>query len=135
MKTRAGTEPRLARSGRLLPPLGLGLSGYVIMVMSLMIPWSSVAAVIDAFFAFTHHAIIYPSYLMFVVGVDWLLSVLSLSAACSMAGVTQALVVDHGCTPKYCARYQISCSLTFAAWVFIAISSLVNFWVLGSSMN
>ncbi|KAF5958183.1 hypothetical protein HYC85_005408 [Camellia sinensis] len=67
-----------------------------------------------------------------VIG-DWVLSFLSLAAACSTASVSEILITSSSfCSAELCSRYQLSAAMTFLAWFLSLASSLFNLWLLPS---
>ncbi|KAK1271666.1 hypothetical protein QJS04_geneDACA007720 [Acorus gramineus] len=108
---------------------------YLIASMGLQVLWSLGLACLD-FHAWKFKRDLQNPILisLFVVG-DWVTATLSLAAACSSAGVTVLFTNDlHLCYKDYlqCSSYQISVALAFVTWLFIAMSSLVMFWLLAS---
>ncbi|KAG0489513.1 hypothetical protein HPP92_006376 [Vanilla planifolia] len=61
---------------------------------------------------------------------------LSLAAACSSAGVAVLFARDvefcHVFPLLSCSKFEISIAFAFVAWLLIAVSSLVMFWLLPS---
>ncbi|XP_042511427.1 CASP-like protein 5B1 [Macadamia integrifolia] len=109
---------------------------YLIASMALQVLWSMGLACLDIY-ALTMKRDLQNSLLvsLFVVG-DWVTASLSLAAACSSAGVTVLFTRDLDfCRVQphiSCGRFQISVALAFITWFFIAVSSLVMFWLVAS---
>ncbi|XP_030490256.2 CASP-like protein 5B2 isoform X1 [Cannabis sativa] len=109
---------------------------YLIASMGLQILWSFGLACLDLHALKSKKSLYNPVLVsLFVVG-DWVTSILSLAAASSSAGVTVLYSKDlNYCNfPPHlpCLRYQISVALAFVSWFFLAVSSLVMFWLLGT---
>ncbi|XP_077238910.1 CASP-like protein 5B1 [Tasmannia lanceolata] len=109
---------------------------YLIASMGLQLLWSLGLAGLDVYALRIKRDLQNPVLVsLFVVG-DWVTATLSLAAACSSAGVTVLFVSDTNfCRVNpylLCSRFQISVALGFITWLFIAMSSLVMFWLLGS---
>ncbi|CAM8907069.1 unnamed protein product [Rhodiola kirilowii] len=75
-----------------------------------------------------------PGVLFIIVVGDWVLSLLTLAAACSTASVVDLLVYSDTsyCPPKFCSRYQISAAMAFMSWFMSFASCLFNLWLLPS---
>ncbi|CAM8886888.1 hypothetical protein QQ045_027847 [Rhodiola kirilowii] len=73
---------------------------------------------------------------LFAVG-DWVTSILSLSAACSSAGVVVLFAKDTQlCKTESalnCQGFQIAITMAFISWLFLGISSHTMFWLMASS--
>ncbi|XP_058109455.1 CASP-like protein 5B2 isoform X1 [Magnolia sinica] len=119
---------------------GLGFSSftafcYLIASMGLQVLWSFGLACLDVYALRIKRDLQNPVLVsLFVVG-DWVTSTLSLAAACSSAGVVVLFTRDIDyCKSEGlpCGKFQISIALAFITWLFIAISSLVMFWLLAS---
>ncbi|KAD7480121.1 hypothetical protein E3N88_03257 [Mikania micrantha] len=104
--------------------------------MGLEVLWSFGLACLDI------HALIFKKDLhnhivlcLVVIG-DWVSAILSLSAACSSAGVMIVFIKDTDiCRTQptlACDAFQISIALAFLAWFFLAVSSYVMFWLLAN---
>ncbi|KAK1265598.1 hypothetical protein QJS04_geneDACA011356 [Acorus gramineus] len=109
---------------------------YLIASMGLQVLWSLGLACLDFHAWKFKRDLLNPILVsLFVVG-DWVTATLSLAAACSSAGVTVLFSRDvRICsTAQYlqCSSYQISVALAFVTWFFIAMSSLIMFWILAS---
>ncbi|XP_031483006.1 CASP-like protein 5C1 [Nymphaea colorata] len=110
---------------------------YLVTIVSLTIFWSFALAVIDLFTMVTGCKNLRQRGFMIIIAIgDWVLSLLSLSAPCSSAGVADFLLLNGAplCPPKNCSngRYQLSAAMAFLSWFLILVSSLVNFWMLAS---
>ncbi|RWR74234.1 CASP-like protein 5C1 [Cinnamomum micranthum f. kanehirae] len=107
---------------------------YLVTIMGLVIPWSFTLAIVDAYSLFVECPFHQPGIMMIIAVGDWVLSMLSLAAACSTAGVVDLLLDIDGsyCAPKLCGRYQLSAAMAFLSWFLTAISSFVNLWLLAS---
>lgn len=129
--------------------------------MGLVIPWSSTLALVDVYSIFFGFSLRVPGLMVIIVIGDMVciyylmvrpfhakflhplishhqpcqvLSLLSLAAACSSAGVINLLPHLGGayCPPKFCGRYQLSTAMAFLSWFLSAASSLSNSWVVAS---
>ncbi|PON44725.1 CASP-like protein 5C [Trema orientale] len=107
---------------------------YLVTVMGLVIPWSLTLALVDGYSLLVKCPLRQPGILLIIVVGDWLLSVLTLAAACSTASVVDLLLhADRSyCPPKLCSRYQISAAMAFFSWLLSLASSLFNLWLLPS---
>lgn len=109
---------------------------YLVTVMGLVIPWSFTLALVDGYTVLVGGPLRQRGILLIVAVGDWVLSILSLAAACSTASVIDLLVQFNAagpyCPPKFCSRYQLSATMAFLAWFLIAASSLFNLWLLPS---
>ncbi|KAK3223599.1 hypothetical protein Dsin_010624 [Dipteronia sinensis] len=107
---------------------------YLVVIMGLVIPWSTTLALVDAYSILLKYVPRQPKLMCFVIVGDWVLSFLSLAAACSTAGVTDLLLnVDQAnCPVKLCRRYQLSAVTAFLSWFLSFASSLFNLWLLPS---
>ncbi|PIA55578.1 hypothetical protein AQUCO_00700112v1 [Aquilegia coerulea] len=107
---------------------------YLVTVMGLVIPWSFTLALVDGYCVIVGCTLRQRGILLIVSMGDWVLSFLSLAAACSTASVIDLLVVFQGsyCPSKFCSRYQLSASMAFICWFLVAASSLFNLWLLPS---
>ncbi|KAH7566495.1 hypothetical protein JRO89_XS08G0172400 [Xanthoceras sorbifolium] len=100
----------------------------------LVIPWSTTLALVDAYSILLNYVPRQPKIMWVVIIGDWVLSFLSLAAACSTAGVID-LLLDTGqpyCPVKLCRRYQMSAATAFLSWFLSFASSLFNLWLLPS---
>ncbi|KAH7566485.1 hypothetical protein ACOSP7_022992 [Xanthoceras sorbifolium] len=107
---------------------------YLVVVMGLVIPWSTTLALVDAYSILLKYVPRQPKIMWVVIIGDWVLSFLSLAAACSTAGVID-LLLDTGqpyCPVKLCRRYQMSAATAFLSWFLSFASSLFNLWLLPS---
>ncbi|KAF3786588.1 CASP-like protein 5C1 [Nymphaea thermarum] len=130
-------------------------NSYLVTIVSFTIFWSFALAVIDLFTMVTGCKNLRQRGFMIIIAIgDWrvsssiskvtkyvlgkrqVLSLLSLSAPCSSAGVADFLLLNGAplCPPKNCSngRYQLSAAMAFLSWFLILVSSLVNFWMLAS---
>ncbi|XP_028765842.1 CASP-like protein 5C1 [Neltuma alba] len=107
---------------------------YLVTIMGLVIPWSFTLALVDGYSVLLKCPIHQPVILLIIVVGDWVLSVLTLAAACSTASVVDLLMQSHGsyCPSKFCSRYQISAVMAFLSWLLLLASSLFNLWLLPS---
>ncbi|KAI4298389.1 hypothetical protein L6164_031957 [Bauhinia variegata] len=107
---------------------------YLVTIMGLVIPWSFTLALVDGYSVLVKCPIRQPGILLIIVVGDWVLSTLTLAAACSTASVVNLLLNSHGsiCPPKFCNRYQISAVMAFLSWFLSFASSLFNLWLLPS---
>ncbi|XP_077233205.1 CASP-like protein 5C1 [Tasmannia lanceolata] len=107
---------------------------YLVTIMGLLIPWSFTLAMVDGYSLFVGCPLRQTGIMVVIVVGDWVLSMLSLAAACSTAGVIDLLLnTDRPyCAPKFCARYQLSAAMAFLSWFLTGISSLFNLWILAS---
>lgn len=108
---------------------------YLIASMGLQLLWSFGLACLDIYALRRKRDLQNPILVsLFVVG-DWVTALLSLAAACSSAGVIVLYARDlNFCRSQHlpCSRFEISIVLAFVAWVLIAVSSHVMFWILAS---
>ncbi|KAJ8621018.1 hypothetical protein MRB53_029547 [Persea americana] len=107
---------------------------YLVTIMGLVIPWSLTLAMVDVYSIVIGCPFRHLGVTVIVVVGDWVLSILSLGAACASAGVID-LLMDIGRTysaPKFCNKYQLSVAMAFFSWFLIASSSLSNFRLLAS---
>ncbi|XP_054779341.1 CASP-like protein 5C1 isoform X2 [Prosopis cineraria] len=107
---------------------------YLVTIMGLVIPWSFTLALVDGYSVLLKCPIHQPIILLIIVIGDWILSVLTLAAACSTSSVVDLLIHSHGsyCPWKYCSRYQISAVMAFLSWILSLASCLFNLWLLPS---
>lgn len=110
---------------------------FLVTIMGLVIPWSLTLAVVDAFSIFVKRPPRQVAIMSVVTIGDWVLSFLSLAAACSAASVTDILITSgHSnvnlCAGKLCIRYQLSAAMAFLSWCLSLASSLCNLWLLPS---
>nr|XP_043617356.1 CASP-like protein 5C3 isoform X1 [Erigeron canadensis] len=111
---------------------------FLVTIKGLTIPWSLTLAMVDAFSVFLKR----PSRQLLIVSIicigDWVLSFLSLAAACSTASVADFMVTEAGaffCGRKLCSRYQLSAAMAFLSWCLSITSALFNLWILPSLYN
>ncbi|KAK9942306.1 hypothetical protein M0R45_007979 [Rubus argutus] len=107
---------------------------YLVTVMGLVIPWSFTLAMVDGYSVLVKCPLRQPGILLIIVVGDWVLSILTLAAACSTASVVDVLLHADGpyCPPKFCSRYKISAAMAFMTWFLSLASSLFNLWLLPS---
>ncbi|KAL2328912.1 hypothetical protein Fmac_022339 [Flemingia macrophylla] len=107
---------------------------YLVTIMGLVIPWSFTLALVDGYSVLIKCPIRQPGILLIIVVGDWVLSTLTLAAACSTASVVDLLLNTHGsfCPQKLCGRYRISAIMAFMSWFLSLASSLLNLWLLPS---
>ncbi|KAH7517896.1 CASP-like protein 5C1 [Ziziphus jujuba] len=107
---------------------------YLVTIMGLVIPWSFTLALVDGYSVLAKCPLRQPGILLIIVIGDWVLSVLTLAAACSTASVVDLLLHANGayCPPKFCNRYQISAAMAFLSWFLSSASCLFNIWLLPS---
>ncbi|KAF3435640.1 hypothetical protein FNV43_RR22731 [Rhamnella rubrinervis] len=107
---------------------------YLVTIMGLIIPWSFTLALVDGYSILVRCPLRQPGILLIIVIGDWVLSVLTLAAACSTASVVDLLLHADGsyCPPKFCSRYQISSAMAFLSWFLSLASCLFNLWLLPS---
>ncbi|XP_043709333.1 CASP-like protein 5C1 [Telopea speciosissima] len=107
---------------------------FLVTTMGLVIPWSFTLAMVDGFSIFAGCPFRHSGILLIVVIGDWVLSILTLAAACASTGVINFLLTIDGlhCVPKFCCRYELSTAMAFMAWFLSAASSLFNLWLLPS---
>lgn len=105
---------------------------FLVTVMGLVIPWSLVLVLADAYSVFVKSLDLQRRNLLMIIIGDLVLSFLSLAAACSTASVAD-LLLDVGksfCPAKLCSRYQLSAAMAFLSWFLSFSSSLFNLWLL-----
>ncbi|GFY93984.1 uncharacterized protein family [Actinidia rufa] len=101
--------------------------------MGLVIPWSLTLALVDAYSVFFRRPSRQPGVMSVIFVGDWVLSFLSLAAACSTASVADILITSYSfCRAKLCSRYQLSAAMTFLSWFLSLASSLFNLWLVPS---
>lgn len=107
---------------------------YLVTIMGLMIPWSLTLAIVDGYSLLTGCPLRQPGIMLIIVIGDWVLSMLSLAAACATVGVIDLLLdIDRSyCSPNLCGRYQLSAAMAFLSWFLTSASSLFNLWLLAS---
>ncbi|KAL2905683.1 hypothetical protein RDABS01_004393 [Bienertia sinuspersici] len=104
---------------------------YLVTVMGLVIPWSMTLGLVDAYSVFVKCPVRQPGVMTVIVVGDWVLSFLSLGAACSTASVAHIMMAAQGmCPGKICSRYSLSAAMAFLCWFMSFSSSIFNFWVL-----
>ncbi|XP_027112357.2 CASP-like protein 5C1 [Coffea eugenioides] len=107
---------------------------FLVTVMGLVIPWSFTLALLDGYSILVQCPVKQLGILLVIVIGDWVLSILTLAAASSTAGIVDLLLQadESFCPPQYCSRYLISALLAFLSWIFSLASSLFNLWLLPS---
>ncbi|XVE94099.1 hypothetical protein REPUB_Repub01dG0251800 [Reevesia pubescens] len=107
---------------------------YLVTIMGLVIPWSFTLALVDAYSVVVKCHVRQPGILLMIAAGDWVLSVLTLGAACSTASVVDLLLHSGGsyCPPKCCSRYQMSAAMAFLTWFLSLASAFLNIWSLPS---
>lgn len=105
---------------------------FLVTIMGLVIPWSFTLALVDGYSVLVTCPLRQPGIMLVIIIGDWVLSILTLAAACSTASVVDLLVHSGGtyCPPKFCSRYQISAGMAFMSWFLSMASSLFNLWSL-----
>ncbi|KAG0487827.1 hypothetical protein HPP92_006638 [Vanilla planifolia] len=109
---------------------------YLIASMGLQALWSLGLGCLDSYAIRMKRDLHNPVLVsLFVVG-DWVTATLSLAAACSSAGVAVLFARDVEFCRVFpllsCSQFEISIAFAFVAWLLIAVSSLVMFWLLPS---
>ncbi|KAM7506944.1 hypothetical protein LguiA_017397 [Lonicera macranthoides] len=117
-----------------LSSLSLEEDCFLVTIMGLVIPWSLTLAVVDMLSVFVKPPSRQLGLVTIIVIGDWVLSFLSLAAACSTASVTDALINSQTsvCSEKLCSRYQLSAAMAFLSWCLSFASSFFNLWLLPS---
>lgn len=107
---------------------------FLVTIMGLVIPWSFTLALVDGYSVLVKCPLRQPGILVIVVVGDWVLSILTLAAACSTASVAEILFTADGsyCPPNLCSRYLISAAMAFLSWFLSLASTLFNLWLLPS---
>ncbi|KAK2978364.1 hypothetical protein RJ640_016466 [Escallonia rubra] len=107
---------------------------FLVTIMGLVVPWSFTLALVDGYSVLVKCPIRQQGILLVIVAGDWVLSILTLAAACSTTSVVDMLLRVDGshCPPKFCSRYVISAVMAFLSWFLSAASSLFNLWLLPS---
>uniref|UniRef100_A0A803MCQ3 CASP-like protein n=1 Tax=Chenopodium quinoa TaxID=63459 RepID=A0A803MCQ3_CHEQI len=105
---------------------------FLVTVMGLVIPWSMTLGLVDAYSVFIKSPSRQPGVMTVIVVGDWVLSFLSLGAACSSASVAQIMIAESipACPVKICSRYSLSAAMAFLSWSMSFASSLLNLWIL-----
>ncbi|XP_058753601.1 CASP-like protein 5C2 [Vicia villosa] len=119
--------------------LGVDFYGYsafcfLVMVMGLVISWSTTLLMVDAYSIFIKKVPKQPRFIFTITVGDMVLSYLLLAAACSTASVTDLLKsADKSyCPENLCSRYQISAVMAILSWFLSSASCLINFWIFPS---
>ncbi|GMP47504.1 hypothetical protein CsSME_00015679 [Camellia sinensis var. sinensis] len=108
---------------------------FLVTIMGLVIPWSFTLALVDGYSVLVKCPPRQPGILLTVVVGDWVLSFLTLAAACSTTSVVDILLKANNrsfCPPKLCTRYQVAAVMAFLSWFLSVASSLFNLWLLPS---
>ncbi|KAJ7945990.1 CASP-like protein [Quillaja saponaria] len=106
---------------------------YMVTIMGLVIPWSFTLAMVDGYSVMVKRLTRQPGILIIIVVGDWVLSILTLAAACSTASVVDVLLYSNGLyCPKVCSRYQVSAAMAFLSWFCSSATSLFNLWLIPS---
>ncbi|KVH92562.1 CASP-like protein 5C3 [Cynara cardunculus var. scolymus] len=108
---------------------------FLVTIKGLTIPWSLTLAMVDAFSVFVKRPSRQVQIVSTIVIGDWVLSFLSLAAACSTASVADFMITEAGdffCGRKLCSRYQLSAAMAFLSWCLSIASALFNLWLLPS---
>ncbi|KAI3665760.1 hypothetical protein L6452_44390 [Arctium lappa] len=108
---------------------------FLVTIKGLVIPWSLTLAMVDAFSMFVKRQSRQVQIVSVIVIGDWVLSFLSLAAACSTASVSDFMVTEAGasfCDGKLCSRYQLSAAMACLSWSLSLASALFNLWLLPS---
>lgn len=108
---------------------------FLVTIKGLTIPWSLTLAMVDAFSVFVKRPSRQVQIVSIIVIGDWVLSFLSLAAACSTASVADFMITEAGaffCGRKLCSRYQLSAAMAFLSWCLSIASALFNLWLLPS---
>ncbi|KAL7231923.1 hypothetical protein ACSBR2_010027 [Camellia fascicularis] len=106
---------------------------FLVTIMGLVIPWSLTFALVDASSVVYKRPSHQPGVMSVIIVGDWVLSFLSLAAACSTATVTDVLIdKTFLCSVQMCSRYQLSGAMVFLSWLLSLASSLINLWLLPS---
>ncbi|GMH02736.1 hypothetical protein Nepgr_004575 [Nepenthes gracilis] len=107
---------------------------YLVTIMGLVIPWSFTLGLVDGYSVLFKCPLRQPGLLLIIIIGDWVLSILTLAAASSTAGIVELLLKAGGsiCPPKICRRYLISAAMAALSWFLSMASSLFNLWLLPS---
>ncbi|KAL5063878.1 hypothetical protein RYX36_025615 [Vicia faba] len=107
---------------------------FLVMVMGLVISWSTTLLIVDAYSIFIKKVPKQPRFIFTITVGDMVLSYLLLAAACSTASVTDLLKsADKSyCPENLCSRYQISAAMAILSWILSSASCLINFWIFPS---
>lgn len=106
---------------------------FLVTIMGLVIPWSLTLALVDVYSVFFRRPTRQAGVMVVIVIGDWLLTFLSLAAACATASVTDILLTSSTfCGDKLCTRFQLAAAMTFLSWFLSLASSLFNLWLLPS---
>ncbi|KAD3640955.1 hypothetical protein R6Q59_003587 [Mikania micrantha] len=108
---------------------------FLVTIKGLTIPWSLTLAIVDAYSVFIKRTSRHLQIVLIIVIGDWILSFLSLAAACSTASVSDFMVTEAGasfCGGKMCSRYRLSAAMACLSWSLSLASALFNLWLLPS---
>ncbi|GJZ42118.1 CASP-like protein 5C3 [Tanacetum coccineum] len=108
---------------------------FLVTIKGLTIPWSLTLAMVDVFSVFVKRPSRQAQIVSIIVIGDWVLSFLSLAAACSTASVADFMITEGGayfCGRKLCSRFQLSAAMAFLSWCLSIASALFNLWLLPS---
>ncbi|XP_019054103.1 PREDICTED: CASP-like protein 5C1 isoform X1 [Nelumbo nucifera] len=107
---------------------------FLVTAMGLVIPWSFTLAMVDGYAVIMGFPFRQPGILLVIIVGDWVLSLLSLAAACAANGVISFLLDRGGVynLPNIGGRYQLSVAMAFFSWFLSAVSLLFNLWLLPS---
>ncbi|XP_057491800.1 CASP-like protein 5C1 [Actinidia eriantha] len=107
---------------------------FLMAVMSIVIPWSLGLALVDACSILLKCPIRRREVVSFIVRGDWVLSFMSLGAACSAASVTDYMKNHRTylCNPTLCDRSQLSAAIALLSCFLSLASSIFNLWLLHS---
>ncbi|KAM0058043.1 putative casparian strip membrane protein [Helianthus debilis subsp. tardiflorus] len=108
---------------------------FLVTIKGLTIPWSLTLAMVDAYSVFVKRPSRQLQIVFIIVMGDWILSFLSLAAACSTASVSDFMVTEAGasfCGGKMCNRYRLSAAMACLSWSLSLASALFNLWLLPS---
>ncbi|CAL5369589.1 unnamed protein product [Camellia sinensis] len=103
---------------------------FLVTITGLVTPWSLTFALVDAYSVVYKRPSHQPGVMSVIIIGDWVLSFLSLAAACSTASVTDVLIdKTFLCSVQMCSRYQLSGAMAFLSWLLSLASSLINLWL------
>ncbi|XP_047313404.1 CASP-like protein 5C1 [Impatiens glandulifera] len=110
---------------------------FLVTIMGLVLPWSMTFALVDLYSICIIKLNSRQAGLMFVIVIgDWILSMLTLAAAGSVASLTDFLIMSNSrfCHGEFnlCGRYKLSVAMTFLSWSLSLASCLLNLWFIAS---
>ncbi|VVB05259.1 unnamed protein product [Arabis nemorensis] len=107
---------------------------YLVVVMTIVTPWSFSFALFDTYSIFVKHLPQEPIVLSVVFAGDFVLSFLSLGGACAVASATELLlsVEERIFDGNLCSQYQLSAAMAILCWFLLLASALFNLWSLPS---